>query len=207
LYVGLSSGGIFESADCGKTWRPLIKAIAMDFAPPKPEGSEYGCGGDPHCIVQHPQMPDRLYQQNHCGIYRLDRPAERWTRIGDNMPKDIGDRGFPIVVHPRDPETAWVFPMDGGGDWPRTSPLGKPAVYGTRDAGNSWTRFDNGFPQGQAWWTVKRQAMRTDDGAPVGLYFGTTTGKLWGSANEGQGFACIFRRLPQIFAVERGHFA
>ena len=84
----------------------------------------------------HPLRPDRLYQQNHCGIYRMERPEGRWERIGDNMPRDVGDIGFPIELHPRDPDTAWVFPMDGTDVWPRTSPDGRPAVYVTRDAGD-----------------------------------------------------------------------
>ena len=86
----------------------------------------------------HPLDNNRVYQQNHCGIYRLDRDkSDRWERIGDNMPKEVGDIGFPIVVHPRDVDTAWVFPMDGSGLWPRTSPDGKPAAYRTRDGGRS----------------------------------------------------------------------
>ena len=101
-------------------------------------------GHDPHCVRLHPLRPDRLYQQNHCGIYRMDRPDGRWVRIGDNMPRDVGDIGFPIELHPRDPDTAWVFPMDGTDVWPRTSPDGRPAVYVTRDAGASWTRCDDG---------------------------------------------------------------
>ena len=94
-----------------------------------------------------PQQPDRLYQQNHCGIYRIDRPDGRWVRIGDNMPTEVGDIGFPIELHPRDPDTAWVFPMDGTDVWPRTSPDGRPAAYVTRDAGESWTRCDAGLPE------------------------------------------------------------
>ena len=83
-------------------------------------------GHDPHCVRLHPLRPDRLYQQNHCGIYRMERPDGRWIRIGDNMPRDVGDIGFPIELHPRDPDTAWVFPMDGTDVWPRTSPDGRP---------------------------------------------------------------------------------
>ena len=131
----------------------------MDFAPPKTDGTEYEYGHDPHCMVQHPGAPDRLWQQNHCGFYRIDRPSEKWVRVGKNMPAEIGDIGFGVVPHPREADTAWVFPMDGGGDWPRTPIGGKPAVYMTRDAGATWQRQDEGFPKEQAWWTVKRQAM------------------------------------------------
>ena len=100
---------------------------------------------DPHCLRMAPSNPDRLYQQNHCGIYRLDRPSDQWDRIGKRMPKGIGDIGFPIVVHPRNADTAWVFPMDGATVWPRTSPEGKPAAYVTHNGGKTWLRQDAGL--------------------------------------------------------------
>jgi photosystem II stability/assembly factor-like uncharacterized protein len=106
------------------------------------------------------------------------------------------------VVHPRDADTAWVFPMDGTAVWPRTSPEGRPAVYATRDAGKTWRRHDAGLPAKQAWWTVKRQAMTGDALEPVGLYFGTTSGELWMSRDEGRRWVCIARQLPEIYAVE-----
>lgn len=131
LYIGLSGGGVFESTDGGTDWAPLNAGCAADFFPdPFPE-----FGHDPHTVRMHPAMPDRLYQQNHCGIYRIDRPSDTWERIGDNMPREVGDIGFPIELHPRDPDTAWVFPMDGTDVWPRTSPDGRPAAYVTHDAG------------------------------------------------------------------------
>jgi hypothetical protein len=149
----------------------------------------------------HPLQPVRLYQQNHCGIYRLDRPGAQWQRIGTKMPRKIGDIGFPIVLHPKDPDTAWVFPMDGTSVWPRTAVNGKPAVYATRDAGNSWQRVDRGLPSARAWMTVLRQAMCADAKTPTGLYFGTTAGEVWASANEGRSWQCIARHLPEIYSV------
>jgi photosystem II stability/assembly factor-like uncharacterized protein len=198
LYIGMSSGGVFESRDRGASWTPLNAGCRVDFLPdPFPE-----FGHDPHCMRLHPLAPDRLYQQNHCGIYRMDRPEGRWVRIGEKMPKKVGDIGFPIALHPRDPDTLWVFPMDGTSVWPRTSPGGKPAVYATRNAGRSWQRLDAGLPRAQAWWTVKRQALSVDAHEPVGIYFGTTSGELWASVNEGKRFACIARHLPHIHSVE-----
>ncbi len=207
LYIAMSGGGIFESTDRGADWRPLNRGVAIDFFPPKEDGSEYEFGHDPHCVVLHPTVPDRLWQQNHCGIYRIDRPSDRWQRVGKAMPAEIGDIGFPVVVHPRDPDVAWVFPMDGTNDWPRTSPGGRPAVYATRDGGETWRRRDAGFPTEQAWWTVKRQCMCADEGEPVGLYFGTTNGEVWASADEGNSFTCLFRHLPQIHALTAGQTA
>jgi hypothetical protein len=197
LYIGVSIGGIFESPDAGASWRPLNRGVQADFLP-SPD-TEFG--HDPHCLVMHPLLPDRLYHQNHCGIYRLDRPSNQWQRIGNNMPKKIGDIGFPIVLHPRDPDTAWVFPMDGTKVWPRTSVAGKPAVYKTQDGGKRWQRQDKGLPTSQAWLTVLRQAMCADDHARVGLYFGTTGGCVWASSNGGDAWQCIAEYLPEIYAV------
>jgi photosystem II stability/assembly factor-like uncharacterized protein len=197
LYLGLSGGGVFESTDGGTDWSPLNQGVAADFFPgPPPE-----FGHDPHTVRLHPQSPDRLYQQNHCGIYRLDRPATTWTRIGDNMPRAIGDIGFPIELHPRDPDTAWVFPMDGTEVWPRTSVDGRPVAFVTRDAGETWSPQSAGLPE-RAWFTVKRQAMTTDEGDPVGVYFGTTSGEVWGSADEGESWSCLAQHLPEIYSVE-----
>ena len=142
LYIGMSSGGVFESMDRGASWRPLNKGCVADFLPDP--NAEYG--HDPHCVRLHPMLPDRLYQQNHCGIYRLDRPDGNWIRIGNAMPKKVGDIGFPLVLHPHNPETLWVFPMDGTTVWPRTSPEGKPAVFRSTNAGKSWTRQNKGLP-------------------------------------------------------------
>lgn len=183
---------------------PLNSGVAMDFYPPKPDGEEYAFGHDPHCVAQHPTHPDRLWHQNHCGVYRLDRPARRWERVGKNLPPEVGDVGFNMVLHPRDVDTAWVFPMDGTQDWPRTPPQGRPAVFRTRDAGASWERQDQGLPREQAWWTVKRQALCADGGTPLGLYLGNTGGELWASSDEGESWRCLFRHLPHIYAVSAG---
>jgi len=198
MYLGLSTGGFFESTDQGREWKPLNQGCAAEFVPnPHPE-----YGHDPHCVRLHPLMPDRLYQQNHCGIYRMERAGGHWIRIGRRMPKKIGDIGFPMVLHPRDPDTVWVFPMDGTTVWPRTSPGGQPAVYMTRDAGHSWRRQDQGLPDQNGWFTVKRQAMTADAGQPVGVYFGTTAGEVWASRDEGQRWSCVARHFPHIYSLE-----
>lgn len=198
LYFAMSGGGVHETLDGGQSFSTLIDGMEVvgGFDPANVAFH------DPHCVRMCPSNPDRLYQQNHCGIYRIDRPSNQWTRIGNNMPKRVGDIGFPMVVHPRDADTAWVFPMDGQSVWPRTSPEGKPCVYVTRNGGKRWQRLDNGLPGEQAWWTVKRQSMTADTQDVVGLYFGTTSGELWASRDEGERWNRIAQNLPEIYAVE-----
>jgi photosystem II stability/assembly factor-like uncharacterized protein len=203
LYFAMSSGGVHESVDGGRSWKTLVEGLEV-------------VGGfdattltfhDPHVVRLCPSNPDRLYQQNHCGIYRLDRPGNAWQRIGRKMPKRVGDSGFPMVVHPRDDNTAWVFPMDGTDVWPRISPEGRPAAYVTRNGGKTWQRLDNGLPEEQAWWTVKRQAMTADTHDPLGLYLGTTSGELWMGREEGARWTRIAQHLPEIYAVEVAELA
>ncbi|HEY2482238.1 MAG TPA: glycosyl hydrolase [Caulobacteraceae bacterium] len=197
MYLATSTGGVFESGDRAKTWVPLNKGVEANFMPdPYPE-----YGQDAHFIALAPTNPDRIWQQNHCGIYRLDRPGEMWERIGKAMPSEIGDVGFTITPHPRDADTAWVFPMDGTDVWPRTSPGGRPAVYRTTDAGASWRRQDRGFPLEQGWFTVKRQAFCADEADPLGLYLGTTGGEMWMSDDEGEAWRPIAAHLPEIYSV------
>jgi photosystem II stability/assembly factor-like uncharacterized protein len=198
LYVAMSSGGVHESRDRGATWKALVDGLEVVEGFPVDQLYVH----DPHCVRLCPSNPDRLYQQNHCGIYRLDRPGETWTRIGRAMPAKVGDVGFPMVVHPRDDKVCWVFPMDGSTVWPRTAINGRPAAYTTRNGGRSWQRLDKGMPAKDAWWTVKRQAMCGDASDPVGLYFGTTSGEIWASRDEGRSWRCIARHLPEIYALE-----
>ena len=203
LYLGMSSGGVHESRDRGASWTPLVKGLEV-VEGLDPSRIQFH---DPHVVRICPANPDRLYQQNHCGIYRLDRPSDTWTRIGRNMPTRVGDIGFPLVLHPRDPDTAWVFPMDGSSVWPRTCVGGEAAAYVTRNAGRTWRRLDRGLPQEQAWWTVKRQAMAGDAREPVGLYVGTTSGEIWASRDEGARWTCLARHLPEIYALEAADVA
>ena len=203
VYASMSVGGTFESTDRGRTWKPLNRGVVNDFMP---RDSEFG--HDPHCMILHPADPDRLYQQNHCGIYRLDRGGDDvWDRIGNNMPKKIGDIGFPIAGHATDADTVWVFPMDGTQLWPRTSPDGKPAVYRTRNGGRSWQRCDKGLPKENAFFTVKRQCMCADDDPRrPGVYFGTTAGEVWASRDGADSWNRIASGLPQVYSVRTAMF-
>ncbi len=216
LYFGMSGGGVHESRDAGRSWSTLILGMEVVEGFTPTDVSFH----DPHCVRLCPSLPDRLYQQNHCGIYRIDRtmganaskpndPSTQntWQRIGRKMPKRVGDVGFPMVVHPRDADTAWVFPMNGDTVWPRTSPEGRPAAYVTRNGGRTWQRQDEGLPQSQAWWTLKRQAMTADAQDVPALYLGTTSGELWIGRDEGQRWSNIARHLPEIYAVEVAELA
>jgi len=200
MYVSLSTGGFFETPDQGRTWRPMNDGSVACFLPDTTP--EYG--QDPHCVVMSPANPDRIYQQNHCGVYRLDRPGTKWDRIGLRLPKTVGDIGFPIVAHPRDQDVVWVFPMDGTSVWPRTSPGGKPAVFCSRNGGVSWVRHAKGFPESNGWFTVFRQAMKSDTLDPAGLYLGTTAGEIWASRDEGSSWKVIASHLPRVLSVEAG---
>ncbi|MBX3607628.1 MAG: glycosyl hydrolase [Piscinibacter sp.] len=203
LYFAMSSGGVHESHDAGQSWTPLCEGLEVV------DGFDVNTltFHDPHVVRLSPANPDRIWQQNHCGIYRLDRPGKTWQRVGRKMPKRVGDIGFPMVVHPRDPDTAWVFPMDGTDVWPRTAPDGKPAAYRTTNAGKTWQRMDAGLPAEQAWWTIKRQAMAADAQARVALYVGHTGGEIWMGADGGERWRCIARHLPEIYAIEAASFA
>lgn len=198
MYFGISAGGVFETTDQGATWQPMNKGIVSYFLPDP--NAEYG--HDPHCVRLHPLAPDLLYTQTHTGIFFMDREEAAWEHVGSAMPEEVGDIGFPMVLHPHDPNTAWVFPMDGTEIWPRTSPGGKPAAYRTQDRGKTWVRQDAGFPREHGYFTVKRQAMTSDQGKPVGLYLGTTGGQVWGSRDEGQSWQKLADYLPEILAVE-----
>ena len=161
LIVGMASGGTFESIDMGKTWDAINSGIHNITR----EGVPGDCGFDPHCVLQHPMDSNRIYQQNQCGIFRMDLPTKTWTHIGDNI--EVGDIGFSICLNPTDPETLWAFPMEGTDIWSRVCTGGRPGVYCTVDGGNSWFRQDIGLPMWHAWFTVMSRAMIADHLDPV----------------------------------------
>jgi photosystem II stability/assembly factor-like uncharacterized protein len=203
MYISLSAlgSGVFESTDQGATWKPLNKGVQCPDILPDPDAE---VGQEPHCMRIHPLNPDRLYQQSHCGVYRMDRAEGVWVRIGENLPKEngISDYSFPIVLHPRDPDTVWILPLDGGFPLGRITPNGKPATYITRDGGQSWKRQDKGLPKHDGWFSLKRQAMSVDSAEPAGVYFGTTGGEVWASRNEGKRWEQVAHSLPEIYSVE-----
>ena len=138
----------------------------------------------------------------------MDRAEAVWKRVGENLPKEhgISDYSFPISLHPRDADTVWLFPLDGGFPLGRITPDGMPATYITRNGGKTWKRQDKGLPKGDGWFSLKRQAMTTDSRDPVGVYFGTTGGEVWASRDEGESWTQIANSLPEIYSVEVAEF-
>ncbi len=197
LYLCLSGGGVFESRDHGHDWHPLNKGLVSDFLP-VPDAE---VGHDPHSMKLHPLNPDRLYQQNHCGVYRMDRGAGAWINIGKTLPKPYSDHSYPVGLHPRDPDTLWLFPLDGSFPLGRVSPNGKPAAFVSHNGGKTWKKQAQGFPKAHAYFSVKRQAMDADAHDPVGVYLGTTSGEVWASRNEGEAWSRVLTSLPEIYSV------
>lgn len=203
MFLCLSGGGVFESHDKGRDWHPLNKGLISDFLP-VPDAE---VGHDPHRVAMSPSDPDRLYQQNHLGLYRMDRAEGVWVNIGKTLPKPYSDHSYPICVHPRDADTAWLFPLDGTFPLGRVSPNGKPATFVTHNGGKTWKKQTKGFPKQHGWFTIKRQAMNVDARDPVGVYLGTTGGEIWASRDEGESWARLATSLPEIYSVEAAEFA
>lgn len=196
LWVGISSAGVFHTADGGASWEPRNQGTRCDFLP---EGQRYPeIGQCVHCIVMAPGAAHRLYQQNHCGMYVSEDGGEHWNSIEAGLPSSFG---FPAAVHPRDPATLFLLPLNGDIKG-RFVPDAKAAVWRTRDGGDHWKALRQGLPQENAYFGVLRQAMATDILAPCGVYFGTGTGSLYASADEGDTWKCIAQHLPTISSVE-----
>jgi photosystem II stability/assembly factor-like uncharacterized protein len=184
--------GIFETTDDGASWTPRNRGLRADWPIEDPE-----VGYCVHKLVMSPQDSNRLYQQNHVGMHRSDDAAQSWTEITDGLPTEFG---FAAAAHPHDRDTFYVIPLDPGHG--RCMPEGRAAVWRTRDAGASWERLDDGLPQRDAYVGVLREGMAIDDYDQPGLYFGTSTGQLFASADEGASWTEIASYLPGITSVE-----
>lgn len=191
-WVGISAVGAFESRDGGRTWSTRNRGVRAEFSPER--YPEFG-----QCVHRLVAAADgrRLYQQNHCGVYRSDDGGETWDEISAGLPSDFG---FPMAAHPRDRLTAWTIPLNGA-EQGRFVPDGSLAVWRTQDGGETWVRGGDGLPQRDAYVSVLRQAMAVDRLDPVGVYFGTSTGQLYASADEGRSWSLAADHLPPIWSV------
>jgi serine/threonine protein kinase len=192
MYVGISAGGVYRTTDGGNTWTAQNRGIRVTFQPDQyPE-----FGQCVHKIALHPARPERLFLQNHWGLYRSDDYAESWTDIGNGVPSDFG---FTVLVHPRNPACVYTIPVES--DVFRCACDGRLRVYRTRNAGNSWEPLSRGLPQKRAYETVLRDGMATDPLDPVGIYFGTRSGQVFGSPDEGRTWQRIHEGLPAVLCV------
>ena len=184
--------GIFETTDDAATWTPRNRGLRADW----PRDHEE-VGFCVHKLVMSPTDNERLYQQNHVGMHRSDDMGQSWTEITEGLPTEFG---FAAAVHPHDRDTFYVIPLDPG--HARCMPDGEAAVWRTRDAGSSWQRLDRGLPQEDAHVGVLREGMAIDTYDQPGLYFGTSTGQLFASPDEGDSWTEIASYLPGITSVE-----
>jgi photosystem II stability/assembly factor-like uncharacterized protein len=191
--IAISTAGFYRTDDGGKSWRPRNNGVRAVFLPNKyPE-----FGQCVHKVVNHPSRPERLFLQNHWGLYRSDDWGESWQDIANGVPSDFG---FAMQMHPHDPDTVYIVPIQS--DEFRVVPEGKLRVYRTTDAGESWQPLTGGLPQHQAFENVLRDGLTADSHDPAGIYFGTRGGKLFGSADEGESWQELADALPPICCVK-----
>jgi len=193
MFIAISAAGAFRSDDEGKTWRPINRGLRSEQIP-NPTAEVGHCV---HRIAMHRSRPDVLFMQKHWDVMRSDDGGESWREVSGNLPSDFG---FPIDVHAHEPETIYVVPIKS--DSEHYPPEGKLRVYRSRTGGREWEALTNGLPQSNCYVNVLRDAMAVDSLDPCGVYFGTTGGQVYGSANSGDSWAPIVRDLPSVVSVE-----
>ena len=191
--AALSTGGVYQTNDGGKSWEPRNHGIKAEFMP---EGQQYPEFGQcVHKVSRHPSRPERLFLQNHGGVYRSDDHGANWVSIADGLPAEFG---FSILVHPHDPDTVYVFPINGGDR--RYPPDAKARVWRSSDAGGSWEELGEGLPD-SFYVAVMRDAMCADQHPEAGIYFGARNGGVWGSADSGETWQQLASELPDVMVV------
>ena len=195
MHIAISTGGHYRTDDGGETWNARNVGVRAQFLPPENWYPEFGqCV---HKIVSHPSNSNRMFLQNHWGLYRSDDGGDSWQDIANGVPSDFG---FAMEIDHSDPNTVFIIPLES--DEFRCTPEAKLRVYRTTNAGESWEALTNGLPQENAFETVLRDGMSTDSLTPMGLYFGTRSGKLFGSNDGGQSWNAIMEGLPAVACVK-----
>ena len=193
MMIAISTAGAYRTDDGGATWQARNNGVRAEFMPDKhPE-----FGQCVHKVVQHRGRPEQLFLQNHWGLYRSDDGGNSWKDIANGVPSDFG---FCMATHPHDPETVYIVPIES--DQYRCTPEGKLRVYRTTNAGKSWEPLTRGLPQKNANETVLRDALATDTCDPAGIYFGTRSGKVYGSSDGGNSWKVIMEGLPAVVCVK-----
>jgi hypothetical protein len=192
MFVGISSGGVFRTDDGGASWQPIDRGLG---AGESDAGAEFAkCV---HRIALHPSSPDRLYMQHHSGVWRSENAGDSWDEVSGNLPTKFG---YTIDVHANEPDTLYVIPMKS--DVEHYPLEGKLRVYRSRTAGGRWDPLTTGLPQRDCYVNVLREALAVDRFSPCGVYFGTTGGAVYGSADAGDSWTPIVRDLPAVLSVE-----
>ena len=194
MFVAISAAGVFRTDDAGITWKPVNRGLRSPFALPDPDAEVGHCV---HRIAMHRSRPDVLFMQKHWDVMRSDDAGESWREISGNLPSDFG---FPIDVHAHEPETVYVVPIKS--DSEHFPPDGALRVYRSRTGGNQWEALIRGLPQKNCYVNVLREAMSVDSLDPCGVYFGTTGGQVYASADAGDSWNCIVHDLPAVLSVE-----
>ena len=193
MYVAISAAGAFRSDDGGATWKPINKGLKSQFIP-DPDAQVGHCV---HRIAMHNDRPNVLYMQKHWDVMRTDDAGENWHEISGNLPTDFG---FVVDVHAHEPDTVYVVPIKSDSEH---FPLdGKLQVYRSRTGGNEWEALTNGLPQRDCYVNVLRDAMAIDSLESCGVYFGTTGGQVYASADSGDSWKAIVHDLPAVLSVE-----
>ena len=193
MYVAISAAGAFRTEDRGKTWKPITKGLHSAFLP-NPTAEIGHCV---HRIALHPDRPDVLFMQKHWDVLRTDNSGDQWREVSGSLPTDFG---FVIDVHAHEPETIYVVPIKSDGEH---FPIeGKLRVYRSRTGGNEWEPLTKGLPQEHCYVNVLRDAMAIDRLDKCGVYFGTTGGQVYCSADSGDTWQAIVRDLPAVLSVE-----
>ncbi len=193
IFVAISAAGAFRTDDGGKTWKPINRGLHSEYIP-DPDAEIGHCV---HRIAMHPSRPQVLFMQKHWDVMRSDDAGDSWHEVSGNLPSDFG---FPIDVHAHDPDTVYVIPIKS--DSEHYPPDGKLRVYRSRSGGNEWEALTNGLPQQDCYVNVLRDAMAVDSLDKCGIYFGTTGGQVYCSADAGDTWNAIVRDLPSVLSVE-----